>query len=90
MSELGGRELCLQSGMAYYNYLLSLQREPPELERLRAETSLQAGANMMSSVEQVCFLAWMVETLSVKKIIEIGVFTVSRGFSPSFSFDEQA
>lgn len=91
-SELGDNELCLQSAMAYYNYLVSLQREPPELERLRTETSSRMGANMMSSVEQVCFLAWMVESLSVKKIVEVGVFTVSRGLSssssPSPSLDE--
>lgn len=52
-------------------------REPELLARLRADTYEQfpSGINMQVVPEQGQFMAWLVHTLRVQRIIEVGVFT---------------
>jgi caffeoyl-CoA O-methyltransferase len=59
-----------------YEYLLAASlREPPALRRLREETAGHALSRMQISPEQGQFMAWLVETLGVHRILEVGVFT---------------
>jgi caffeoyl-CoA O-methyltransferase len=57
-------------------YLLSASlREPVVLRKLREETSHHTLSRMQISPEQGQLMAWLVETLGVRRILEIGVFT---------------
>lgn len=60
-----------------YSYLLAHTREPEVLCALREATAAQfpAGARMQVSPEQGAFLAWLVQALAVRRVIEVGVFT---------------
>lgn len=59
-----------------YGYLLRHSlREPDVLRRLREETSRHEYAIMQIAPEQGQFMAWLVETLGVRKAVEVGVFT---------------
>ena len=61
---------------ALYDYLLSVSsREPEVLRHLRAETASYPEATMQIAPEQGQFMTFLVRLLSVKKAIEIGVFT---------------
>jgi len=59
-----------------YDYLLSTSlREPEILQQLRAETASHPGALMQISPEQGQFMALLVQLISAKKTLEVGVFT---------------
>jgi predicted O-methyltransferase YrrM len=59
-----------------YDYLLSHSlREPDILKRLREETSRHEMARMQISPEQGQFMALMMQIMSVRRVIEVGVFT---------------
>jgi len=59
-----------------YDYLLSTSlREPEVLRQLRAETASHPGAIMQISPEQGQFMALLVQLISAKKTLEVGVFT---------------
>jgi predicted O-methyltransferase YrrM len=61
---------------ALHAYLLrETLREPPLLARLREETAKHPFARMQISPEQGQFMAFLVETLGVRRALEIGVFT---------------
>ena len=50
-------------------------REPELLTRLRAETAQMPNAQMQIAPEQGAFMAWLVETLGVRRALELGTFT---------------
>jgi caffeoyl-CoA O-methyltransferase len=50
-------------------------RESPSLAALRVETATMASANMQISPEQGRFLQWLVRTLAVRRVVEVGTFT---------------
>jgi caffeoyl-CoA O-methyltransferase len=57
-------------------YLLRVSlREPDVLRRLREETASHPAGRMQISPEQGQFMAFLVETLGVRRALEIGVFT---------------
>ncbi|BDA44012.1 probable caffeoyl-CoA O-methyltransferase 2 [Coccomyxa sp. Obi] len=60
-----------------YSYLLAHTPEPAVLRDLRHETALQHAGRERNQVapEQGRFLAWLLETLGARRIIEVGVFT---------------
>jgi predicted O-methyltransferase YrrM len=60
-----------------YSYLLAHTREPPVLGALRADTAAHfaTGARMQISPEQGAFMGWLVSSLGVRRIVEVGVFT---------------
>jgi caffeoyl-CoA O-methyltransferase len=59
-----------------YTYFLSISlRESPLLQELRAETAKMPLARMQIAPEQGQFMALLVELMSARRIIEIGVFT---------------
>lgn len=59
-----------------YDYLLRVSlREPPALERLRAETMKLAARNMQIAPEQGQFMAVLVKLIGARRGLEIGVFT---------------
>ena len=59
-----------------HEYLLSVSlREPELLARLRAETAEDPMARMQVSPEQGQFMALLVELMSVRTALEVGVFT---------------
>jgi len=59
-----------------YAYLLDVSlRETEFLERLREETASHEKARMQISPEQGQFLAWLVETLGSRRVLEVGTFT---------------
>jgi predicted O-methyltransferase YrrM len=59
-----------------HDYLLSVSlREPELLARLRAETAQDPKARMQISPEQGQFMALLVELISARSALEIGVFT---------------
>lgn len=59
-----------------HDYLLSVSlREPELLARLRAETAQEPKAGMQISPEQGQFMALLVELISARSTLEIGVFT---------------
>lgn len=61
---------------AVYDYLLSVSvRESPLLRRLREETAKLPMAMMQIAPEQGQLLSLLVQALSPKKCLEIGVFT---------------
>jgi predicted O-methyltransferase YrrM len=61
---------------ALYDYMLSVSlREPPVLERLRAETATMAHAMMQLSPEQGQFLALLVKLTGARRCLEVGTFT---------------
>lgn len=81
------RSLNLEKGL--YDYLLSVSlREPEILQRLRAETARLANANMQISPEQGQFMHWLVSTLTVKNIIEVGTFTGYSALSMAMALPE--
>ena len=50
-------------------------REPELLTRLRAETAQMPNAQMQIAPEQGAFMGWLVETLGVRRALELGTFT---------------
>lgn len=59
-----------------YEYLLAVSlREPPILERLRAETRTLPGAGMQIAPEQGQFMSLLVRLTAAGRILEIGTFT---------------
>lgn len=61
---------------AVYSYLLSQSlREPEILQRLRQETAKLPMAQMQIAPEQGQFMALLVQLLSARKTLEVGVFT---------------
>ena len=59
-----------------HDYLLRFGvREPEVLRRLRAETAKMPMAQMQIAPEQGAFMGWLVETLGVRKALELGTFT---------------
>ena len=59
-----------------YQYLLSHSlREPALLTQLREETAQHPLAGMQISPEQGQFMAWLIQLIAAKRIVEIGVFT---------------
>ena len=61
---------------ALYEHLLEVSlREPPVLERLRAETAAHPKALMQISPEQGQFMTLLVELIGARRILEIGTFT---------------
>jgi predicted O-methyltransferase YrrM len=59
-----------------YDYLLALSPSEPEvLRRLREETATLKDANMQIPREQGWFIAWLVQLMGAKKVLEAGVFT---------------
>jgi predicted O-methyltransferase YrrM len=49
--------------------------EPPILSALRAETAELPLARMQISPEQGRFMAWIVQTIGARRVLEIGTFT---------------
>ena len=61
---------------ALYDYLLAASlREPPILERLRAETSGMTHALMQISPEQGQFMALLIKLIDARRCLEVGTFT---------------
>jgi caffeoyl-CoA O-methyltransferase len=61
---------------ALYDYLLAVSlREPPVLERLRAETAGMAHALMQISPEQGQFMALLIKLIGARRCLEVGTFT---------------
>lgn len=61
---------------ALYDYLLQVSvREPPLLQRLRAETATMREASMQIAPEQGQFMALLARLLGARQCIEVGVFT---------------
>lgn len=59
-----------------YDYLLSVSlREPPVLQRLRAETMDMPLARMQIAPEQGQFMHLLVRLMQARSIIEVGTFT---------------
>jgi len=59
-----------------YSYLLSISlREHPVLSALREETQKLSNAQMQISPEQGQFMAFLLELMNAKKILELGTFT---------------
>lgn len=59
-----------------WRYLVDVTvNEPPLLSRLRAETAQLSDSGMQISPEQGRFLAFLVELTSVRRYLEVGVFT---------------
>lgn len=59
-----------------YGYLLNQSlREPSVLAQLRQETAQHPMAQMQVAPEEGQFLAFLVELIHAKKVLEIGVFT---------------
>ncbi|MCK9609331.1 MAG: class I SAM-dependent methyltransferase [Methylomonas sp.] len=59
-----------------YDYILANSlREPAVLRQLRQETAGDSLANMQIAPEQGQFMAWLVELIGARNILEIGVFT---------------
>ncbi|MDO9372618.1 MAG: class I SAM-dependent methyltransferase [Gammaproteobacteria bacterium] len=59
-----------------YDYITRVSlREPPLLQRLRAETARDPLAIMQIAPEQGQFMALLVQLMGAKKALEIGVFT---------------
>lgn len=61
---------------ALYDYILSNSlREPEVLQQLRTETANHPRAGMQISPDQGQFMALLVRSMQVKKVLEVGVFT---------------
>jgi predicted O-methyltransferase YrrM len=61
---------------ALYDYVLSVSlREPDVLRELRAETAKLPNGEMSIAPEQGPLLAFLIEVLGAKKVIELGTFT---------------
>ena len=61
---------------ALYDYLIAASlREPPLLERLRAETSGMTDALMQISPEQGQFMALLIKLIGARRCLEVGTFT---------------
>lgn len=59
-----------------YDYMLAVSlREPAILRRLREETAALAESAMQIAPEQGQFMAFLVESLGVRRALEIGTFT---------------
>ena len=59
-----------------YRYLLSVTlREPEVLRQLREETSRHPLGSMQIAPEQRQFMAFLVELIGARKILEMGVLT---------------
>lgn len=66
----------LQLNDALYQYLIENLREPELLTELRQRTAAMSGVgHMQISPEQGQFMALLVELMSAKKTLDIGVFT---------------
>jgi len=60
---------------AVYAYLLGMLREPDVLQRLREETAQMPMKRMQIAPEQGQFMALLVELMSARRCLELGVFT---------------
>ena len=60
---------------AVYAYLLGLVHEPDVLRRLREETAQLPMSRMQIAPEQGQFMALLVELMSARRCLELGVFT---------------
>jgi predicted O-methyltransferase YrrM len=58
-----------------YEYLLGLVREPELLRRLREETARLPMSRMQIAPEQGQFMTLLVELMSARRYLELGVFT---------------
>jgi len=73
-----------------YPYLLSVSlREHPALTALREETQHLPGAMMQISPEQGQFMAFLIELMNAKKILELGTFTGYSALVMALSMDEE-
>ncbi|HKT31423.1 MAG TPA: class I SAM-dependent methyltransferase [Gammaproteobacteria bacterium] len=71
---MSNRTISMTDGL--YQYLLQVSlREPPILQRLRAETAKHAKHGMQISPEQGQFMRLLVRMLGASRCIEVGVFT---------------
>jgi len=71
---MSNRTLTLTDSL--YEYLLAVSlREPAILKALRAETAQMPTHNMQISPEQGQFMALLIELMSARKALEIGVYT---------------
>jgi predicted O-methyltransferase YrrM len=69
------RNTFTMSAELYQYYLKNSLREAPVLAALRAETAKLSSAKMQIAPEQGQFMAFLVQLLSAKKTIDIGVYT---------------
>ncbi|MGK7889027.1 MAG: O-methyltransferase [Leptolyngbyaceae cyanobacterium] len=61
---------------ALYAYLLSVSlRESEELQQLRQEMTTHHMGQMQIAPEQGQFMAWLLQLMGAKRVLEIGVFT---------------
>lgn len=61
---------------AIHGYLVGLAVDESDAMRaLRDETASMPAANMQIGPEQGAFMAWLVRTLGVKRVVEVGTFT---------------
>lgn len=61
---------------AIHGYLVGLAVDESDTMRaLREETASMPAANMQIGPEQGAFMAWLVRTLGVKRVVEVGTFT---------------
>ena len=59
-----------------YDYILSVSlRESEALRQLREETATHVMGQMQIAPEQGQFMAWLIQVMGAKRILEIGVFT---------------
>ncbi|MGH8292068.1 MAG: O-methyltransferase [Gammaproteobacteria bacterium] len=71
---MSNRTISMTDGL--YQYLLQVSlREPPILQRLRAETAQHPKHGMQISPEQGQFMRLLVRMLGASRCIEVGVFT---------------
>lgn len=59
-----------------YAYLVANTREPAPLAACRLDTLGRRGAHMQVPPEQGALLAFLVETLGARRVLEVGTFTV--------------
>ncbi|NET11272.1 MAG: SAM-dependent methyltransferase [Symploca sp. SIO2B6] len=59
-----------------YQYILSVSLQESEpLQQLREETAHHAMGQMQIAPEQGQFMAWLIQLMGAKRVVEIGVFT---------------
>ena len=59
-----------------YAYLVANTREPAVLAACREDTLGRRGAHMQVPPEQGALLAFLVEVLGARRVLEVGTFTV--------------
>lgn len=71
---MSNRTISMTDGL--YQYLLQVSlREPPILQRLRAETAKHPKHSMQISPEQGQFMRLLIRMLGASRCLEVGVFT---------------